>query len=222
MLFGLEIVAAGLLWTHASAPSVTCSRQPPPPVRVFPSLGDVRHDNSRSQYDLNKMEIDTVNPYGERETHVGGLMSGEIRVEHKVNFVQERYEQLGLTCVHYDAITINMVINPTIYIAREHRPGTCRYNAILEHEKKHVEADRLIVNKYARRIGEALSFAMNKYGATYGPFGQDEVDGVQRRLQHYIDGIVKTEVSAMNAERLIVQQSIDTLEEYERVRKLCR
>lgn len=222
MLFGLEILAAGMLWTQASAPQLRCSRQPPPPVRVIPSLGQTRHDNSLSQRDLNKMDIDTVNPYGNRETHVGGLMSGEIRVEHKVGFVQEVYQQFNQICVHYDTVTVNMVINPTIYIASEHKPGSCRYRAIFGHEEKHVEADRVVVNKYARRIGEALSFALNKYGATYGPFPASQIGEAQRRLQAYIDGIVKTEVDAMNVERLSVQQAIDSLEEYERVRRLCR
>lgn len=222
MLFGLELAAAGLLWAHASAQTVTCSHQAPPPVRVAPSLEQIKYDNSRTQRELDRMDIDTLNPYGNKETHVGGLMSGEIRVEHKVGFVQERYEQLDQTCVHYDSIAVSMTINPTIYIAREHKPGTCRYAAIMEHEHKHVDVDRVIVNKYARRIGDALSFALNKYGATYGPFPQAEVAGIQNRLQRYIDDIVKAEVEAMNTERLAAQQAIDTLEEYERVRKLCR
>lgn len=222
MLFGLEMIAAGLLWTEVSSGGVRCTRQPPPPVRVIPSIGQIKQNHSLSQRDLTKMEIDTENPYGGRRTHVGGLMSGEIRVEHKVGFVQEVYEQIGQVCVHFDAITVNMEINPTIYIASEHKAGSCRYNAIYEHEEKHVEADRIVVNKYARRIGEALSFALNKYGSTYGPFPAHRVAESQQRLQAYIDGIVKAEVDAMNAERLVVQQAIDSLEEYERVRRMCR
>lgn len=222
MLFGLELVAAGLLLTEVNSGAVRCSRQPPPPIRVIPSLGQIQHDHTLSQSDLTKKEIDTENPYGGRRTHVGGLMSGEIRVEHKVGFVQEVYEQIRQVCVHFDAITVNMEINPTIYIAREYQAGSCRYNAIYEHEEKHVEADRLVVNKYARRIGEALSFAINKYGSTYGPFPAHQVGDAQKRLQAYIDGIVKAEVDAMNAERQAVQQAIDSLEEYERVRRMCR
>ena len=220
MLFGLEGLAAGLLYMNVAA--IECVRQPMPPVRVSPSKSAIRYDNSKSQRDLDRMEIDTVNPYGHgRETHVGGLMSGEIRVEHQVGFVQERYEALGKACLYYDRVNVTMVINPTIYIASENKPGTCRYNAILEHEKKHVEADRIVVNKYAKRIGEAVSFALNKYGATFGPFDVASIPAVQGKLQTYIDGIVKKEVESMNKERMTMQQAIDSLEEYERVRKLC-
>lgn len=221
MLLGLEGVAAGLLYLNAAA--IECKRQPVPPVRIIPSKSAIQYDNTKGQDELDRMEIDTVNPYGKnKDTHVGGLMSGEIRIEHQIGFVQERYEQLGQACLHYDSVTVNIIINPTIYIARENRPGTCRYHAIMEHEKKHVEADRIVVNKYAKRIGDSLAFALNKYGVTFGPFGVDRIAPVQSKLQTYIDGIVKTEVDAMNTERMRLQQSIDSLEEYERVRKLCR
>ncbi len=220
MLLGLEGVAAGLLYMSAAA--IDCKKQALPPVRVSPSKSVIQYDNSKSQDELDLMEIDTVNPYGQnKETHVGGLMSGEIRVEHQIGFVQERYEQINQACLHYDSVTVNMIINPTIYIARENPVGSCSYNAILEHEKKHVEADRIVVNKYAKRIGEALSYALNKYGATFGPFEASRVAAVQTKLQTYIDGIVKAEVDKMNKERMIIQQSIDSLEEYERVRRLC-
>lgn len=148
-------------------------------------------------------------------------MSGEIRVEHQIGFVQERYEQMNKACLHYDSLSVTMVINPTIYIAREHKPGTCRYKAILEHEKKHVEADRIVVNKYAKRIGDALRFALGKYGSSFGPFEAGQVEAVQTRLQDYIGDIVKEEVARMNEERITRQQAIDSLEEYERVRKMC-
>ncbi len=220
MLFGLEGVAAGLLYMNAAA--IECKRQPMPPVRITPSKSAVLYDNTKSQNELDRMEIDTVNPYGNsHKTHVGGLMSGEIRVEHQIGFVQEQYEALGQSCLHYDSVNVTMVINPTIYIARETKPGTCRYNAILEHENKHVEADRIVVNKYAKRIGEAISFALNKYGVTFGPFDVARIPAVQAKLQDYVNGIVKAEVNAMNTERMKMQQAIDSLEEYERVRKLC-
>ncbi len=221
MLPGLESIAAGLLMLSAAGP-LECTPQPLPQVKISPSKSAIQYDNSKSQKELDMMEIDTVNPYGaHKETHVGGLMSGEIRVEHQIGFIQERYEHIGQVCLHYGSINVNIVINPTIYIAHENKPGTCRFNAIMEHEKKHVEADRIVVNKYSKRIGEALSFALNKYGATFGPFSDGQLEPVQVKLQNYIDGIVKKEVEAMNAERRRVQQGIDSLEEYERVRKLC-
>src|SRR5690606_30437957 len=105
MIFGLEGLGAGLLYLTAAAGGVTCKAQVPPPVRVVPSKSAVTYDHARSQAELDKIQIDTVNPYGlKRETHVGGLMSGEIRVEHQIGFVQERYEQLNQACLYYDSI----------------------------------------------------------------------------------------------------------------------
>lgn len=221
MLFGIEGLAAGLLYMNVAA--IECKRQPLPPVRVSPSKSMIQYDHSKSQNQLDRMEIDTVNPYGNsRKTHVGGLMSGEIRVEHQIGFVQERYDALGQACLHYDSVNVTMTINPTIYIASENKAGSCRYHAILEHEKKHVEADRIVVNKYAKRIGDAVSFAINKYGATFGPFEVERIPSIQAKLQAYVDGIVKGEVEAMNKERMQMQQAIDSYEEYERVSNQCR
>lgn len=219
MLPGLESVAAGLFYLAAS---VQCSAQAPPPIKVIPARSAIQYDHTKSRADLDRIEIDTINPYaGRRDTHVGGLMSGEIRVEHQIAFVQERYDQIDQACLHFDRLDVTITINPTIYIAREEKPGSCEYNAILEHEKKHVEADRIVVNKYAKRIGDALSFAVKKYGASFGPFDVMQVEPVQTKLQDYIGGIVKTEVEKMNAERLAIQQGIDTYDEYERVQRLC-
>lgn len=219
-MIGLELMMGGLL--HLAAAGVSCQPHPIPQVVVSPSRSAVQYDNTKSKKELETFQIDTVNPYDRhQETHVGGLMSGEIKVEHAVGFVQEKYESVQQGCLHYDSITVKITINPTIYIASENRPGSCRYASILEHEKKHVEVDRLVVNKYAKRINKALSYALNKYGATFGPMKMSAMTGTQTRLQNYIDGIVRKEVDAMNAERKKLQQAVDTLEEYERVRKQC-
>lgn len=225
MIFGLEGLAAGMLALSAvsgGGQAITCKAAALPPVRVEPSKSVIQYDHSLTQGQLDRMEIDTVNPYGDhKQTHVGGLMSGEITVEHQIGFVQERYDRLGVSCLYYDSVDVKININPTIYIARENKPGSCRYNAILEHEKKHVEVDRLVVNKYARRIGESVSFALKQYGSSFGPFPVGEIAYAQERLQEYLGGVIKAEVDAMNEERRASQQAIDTIQEYERVRRLC-
>lgn len=220
MIPGLESLAAGLLYLAATG--LKCSHQPPPPVKVVPTKSAVLYDFSKTQAELDMVDVDTANPYGsKKETHVGGLMSGEIRVEHQLGFVQERYETGSMACLHFGGIDVKINISPTIYVARENKPGSCRYKAILEHEKKHVEADRIVVNKYSKRIGESLTFVFQKYGTTFGPFELAKMPAIQTKLQDYIDGVVKKEVERMNAERMAMQQKIDSLEEYERVRKLC-
>ncbi len=221
-MFGLELAAAGLLHMAQAQPDVACNAGKAPKVIVKPSKSEIYYDFSRSQANLDGMDIDTVSPYGPgKETHVGGLMSGEIQVKNRVSYLIERYEGQGQACLHYDTIEVSIHIDPTIYVASDYKRGSCMHNAILDHEQKHIKVDRLIVNKYSERIGKAISLVLNKYGPTYGPVPMTQVEATQKKLHEYISQIVSKESERMNSERKVAQQNIDNLQEYERVQKLC-
>lgn len=219
-MIGLELAVAG--WLHLASNEVKCIHQTAPKITVLPSKSTVTYDFSKSQAQLDGFDVDTVSPYGPGlETHIGGLMSGEVMVQHRVEFMQERYQHVDAGCLYIDKIDVNIHINPTIYVASDYPRGSCKHNAIIEHEKKHIQIDRVIVNKYAERIGRALEKILNNSGSSYGPYRMSDLPAAQKQVQSSIDTAVRRENDLMNEERKAKQQQIDTVDEYNRVEAVC-
>lgn len=224
-LFGLDLIMAG---TIALSPipvvaKIECHAKVAPKINVLPSKSKVRYDFTKTKPELNQIDVDTVSPYGpNHRTYVSGLMSGSIKVENQVGFMQEDYEQLGVGCIYLRTIDITIHIEPTVFIAREYPPGSCMHNAVLEHEHKHVREDQLIVNKYSNLVGKAMAAVVNANGPAFGPYPQAKLPMIQKNLQKSLNSVVKKYNTRMNQERQRRQQAIDSLEEYESIGKDCK
>lgn len=224
-MFGLELLLAGLL--HLSPTPVLaeiqCHAKTAPKINVLPSKSRVKYDFTKTKAELNNFDVDTVSPYGpNHQTFVSGLMSGSIQVQHQVSFMHETYEQLGKGCIYIRTVEVKVHIEPTIYIAKEHPRGTCYHNAVMTHERKHVNEDRLIVNKYSNLIGKALVELVDSNGPAFGPYDLETLPKVQKNIQKSLTKIVKKYNDQMNLERQRRQQAIDSLEEYESIGKNCK
>lgn len=220
-MLGLEYVMAGYLHL-AAAGDITCQLRKSPEITVAASDTTLKINNSKSKKELNTFDIDTVSPYGNNiPSHVGGLMSGELKTTSNASVMSESYPALNATCLSINKITVKINIDPTIYIAKEYKPGTCMYNAIMGHERKHVQTDRMIVNKYIKLIGDALDKYYKAIDYKYGPIPTQLSKEGQEKLVGPANKIVSEYARRMNDERRKVQQGIDSLEEYERVNNAC-
>ena len=221
MITGLDILAGGLLHL-AAAGEIACAPKRPTDIRIVPTKVAVTYDRSKSRDELGGFHIDTQSPYGNNvTTHVGGLMSGEVAVKHKIGFMQETFPAYNRACMYVDSLEVSLHITPTIYIAREYVGDPCMYPAIMTHERKHVREDQLIINKYADRIGKALYAHFEKNDNAFGTVPAHELPALQKRIQDYFNGIVTQVSEQMSAERLVRQQKIDSFEEYESIRLKC-
>ena len=220
-MIGLDYFVAGYL--HLASAGNLCSRQSEPKITVASSDTKIRYDGSKSQAELDNFKYDTVSPYDKSlQTHVGGLMAGEVSVAQNIRIYQETYPRLNQGCLYIDAIKVDLHIKPVIYIASEYPKGSCMYNAVMEHEKKHIAVDRAIVGKYTGVITRGVRKALAKIGAAHGPFTQGQLKFEQEKLQTFVQDTIKQYSAQMSAERQKKQQDVDTLEEYERVQAKCR
>jgi hypothetical protein len=210
------------LWSGQAMAVTTCPSKPAGKVNIIWSSDAVKYDFSKSQSQMNRMETDTENPYDRSiKTHVGGLMSGGISIKSEINVATITYPRSRVSCQWIDKMDVRIAIDPTIFIAREHGKGSCKHNAILQHEMKHVYVDRTVVKKYAPAIKRHLEQSIRKVGIV-GPKAERRAPHFQQKIIDYMDGQLKAVTSKMYEERRIKQQGIDTLEEYERVSNLCR
>lgn len=232
-MFGLEILTAAMLYVPSkteemavfvpASTQVECVAQTAPKINILPSKNRVRYDFTKTKAQLNNVDIDTVSPYGPiHQTMVSGLMSGSIQMKHQVEFIHQTYEGLGQGCLYLKSVDVKVHIDPTIYIASEYPSGSCMHNAVLNHERKHVREDQLIVNKYANQIGRALSDVVNSQKGAFGPYEEERLPYVQQNVQNSITKVVKKLNDLMNMERQRRQQAIDSFEEYESIGKSCK
>lgn len=208
---------------HLAQADIKCQVKKTPEISVVASDTKVTYDHSKTQAELDNFEIDTVSPYAKNvQTHVGGLMSGEVSVAQNLRVMQETFPGLNAGCLYLDKLTVKIHINPTIYIAKNYPKSGCMYAAVMEHEKKHIKVDRMIVNKYTRIIINGLDAMFKKIGYAQGPFTIGQINPAQENIQKLVTDMLKQYSDQMSDERQILQQRVDSLEEYERVQALCR
>lgn len=204
-----------------SAADVRCTVPKAPVIRVLPKTTNIRYDFTRTTKDLTTQGSNTVNPYAPNlDTATGGLRSDTVEMKSGIQMGTMAYESLGVGCLWYDSVTVNINLNPIIYIAKEYQQEPCKA-AIMGHEVKHVTVDREVMNKYAVEIGKAVQSAVNQAGAL-GPFNLSEMPDHQKRLISHVRSAIDGQELLLEKEMRQRQAKIDSLEEYERVSKICK
>ncbi len=215
-MIGIDTLAATGLLTLAANP-MTCTVPKAPVVAIKPIVGRTRMIDSKSIAELGQHKSDTISPYGKHvEQLVFGLHEGSLGLASSTKLGYRINEWLELSCLYYDSVTIEIRLNPVIYVVREFRPGSCAYNAVLAHEKKHTAVDRAIVGKYAPLIGREVQKAVNAAGAL-GPYPIADMKSVQDRMTRHIQNAVSSLELQMTEEQARRQQDVDSLEEYQSV-----
>lgn len=217
----LEPLAAGYLWAAGAGGTAPawCRPREATPIALKIDYAPIRYDYTRSIADLGGFNIDTVNPYGNAaRTEVHGLTEASIRVAYELQTAGVHYGPQ--TCLWVAGMTVKLRLEPLVYVAHEHKRGTCRFNAVLEHEAKHVKVDQKLAQAYKPVYEKAIVAAVNQY-RIIGPFPSDQQAKVRADLQAYIDRAVAQVSKRFEADRKVKQQAVDTLEEYDRVAALC-
>lgn len=224
MFPGLDYILAGYVELVAAQKGIVCKPIRAPEITVTASSTKMEADHSRTIAELST-PIPGVkrgaSPYGSGvATMTEGLMLGSVKMPGNYSFITQKSSD-GQGCIHIDKVNVRIEINPKIYIAKEYVPGTCYYNAIMDHEKKHVAVERFIVDKYIRIIGDVLKKNIDARGYVFGPFPAQHMEIARNDLGKFLTAAVEPYAKRMEAERTKLQSEVDTLAEYERVHRMC-
>jgi hypothetical protein len=123
-------------------------------------------------------------------------------------------------CFYVDSGILILELPVKVYIADKYPPGSCPYNALLEHEKKHVAIFQEIMVKYSKIMQEAILNARGIPTRAQPMSFQSMEEGAA-----YVDGIIAEVLLPIyldyRKELNISQKIIDTTEEKDRVRRMC-
>ncbi len=220
---GLAAIAIILILAAFPARSQTmaCIVPKAPLVDIKVATNPVEYDFSKSAAALGGVKTDTVSPYAPgADTVSGGLREDHPTVSTEVGWKIQYDEGRHIACMWYDTITIRIRLDPKIYVAQEFNQGVCR-EEILRHERRHVDVDHIVINKYARNMGEAVRSAVNSAGAI-GPFDYDDLERMKAMSSRHIESAVDSQQLLMQKEMRHLQSQVDSLDEYERISKQCR
>ena len=221
-MFGVDPLTTGALLILAASNNQICQMPQPTKINVKPTAQKVEFDYSKSLKELQATQTDTINPYDFTGiSHTLGFARGAIQTEVRVKLGQQYLPRYKAVCVWYEEVNIGFKIDPEITIAKEVAADRCKGKAVKEHELKHVKADRRIVNKYAKIIGKKVYNDLKARGFVAGPVRVSDTEVVSERMQRTVLQIVEREGKRMDLDRADAQQAVDSLEEYERVGKLC-
>lgn len=201
--------------------TIACKVDEAPHVKIAVTTDDIIYDYSHSTRDLSSVKTDTNSPYPPgTDSATGGLREDHPTIHTKMQWdiVWEQKGNMG--CMRYKTIDIEMHLRPKIFLAQEFDNGTCR-DAVLQHERHHVQVDREVMNKYASVIGRAVQDIVNHVGAL-GPFNMDNVEAVKKQSSGYITTEMNRIEDVMANELRARQQQVDSLEEYKRVGTFCQ
>lgn len=214
------LLAAQLVAAQPVAAS-DCGGYVPPriDVQVVHRREEIKQDYTIRQ--LQYLPIDTAVDTGHATTHVSGIMAGDVRVSTNVGFNTRRWPMSGEACLSIEDVTVEIEVVPVIQIARDYRPGSCEYAAVLDHERRHVRVDRMVAEAFVPRYRSAIASA----AASVGVIGPDRTAADQRtidRAGRIVHAVIDQVSASLFALREQQQQAVDTEAEYRRVTALCQ
>ena len=104
-----------------------------------------------------------------------------------------------------------------IFIDRKYKPGTCAYNAILAHEREHMQINNRLMEKYAVKIEEDLV----KHAKAVRPFYASNSKQATKSIVNDLLHRLKPRINEFKKERAVANQKIDTPRSYKKVRSRC-
>ncbi len=215
------LAAASVSFVLAQAGTADICRTPQPPViNVVPKAEQLQIDNTRSIKELGEFQISSVSPFGNKQTQVHGLMQGPVDITSEVSISWRINETTDQACFWYDRIDVTLTLEPVVYIEKNTKPGTCRYRAVYNHELKHVNTDRQIVNEYSAVFKKHIQDFVQQR-PIYGPFPTNTTQDIQQHMGDALRYSFENLKSQMEADRLSRQLAIDTIDEYRRVASEC-
>lgn len=189
---------------------------PPAQATPCPSFAQVRVSVSESspRVDLTLGRAQITEMLRSKSSHLQDLQGLGVTLSSFSHNSQINMRQ-GACPVAQAEVELKMPVT-TVYVANEFRPGTCKYNAVLDHEMHHVAINHEGL-KWMRLRTEG--FLNRELPALFQGLATD-VD-IQKTSERFIDEKLAPFLSNEFAKLQARQDALDTPEEYARLSFVC-
>lgn len=150
---------------------------------------------------------------------VGGLGGGRYGLGVEIDFnVKEKGN--GLSCLSIKKVEGQFIAFPLIMIASNFAKDSCEFNAVYDHEKKHVRTLMNFQKEYSVKFRSRLNKIVRKYGQAKVT-SPAQVAMMQQQINQSIQSAVNGYFEAIQPVINRRQQAVDSPQEYARVAALC-
>ena len=217
----LIILTSGLFWlTAPMAKAMDCSQiKSIPSVEFSTSYGKLRYDKSK-----NNLEITNIaKQYGikEKGLFAAGLATINVNFEVSVNTLGKIYGPKNICVV---PTNINIYIgfsDPVIYLSKNLRPGSCKYNVILRHEQTHQQINAAALRYFLPKLKESIVAIIKNTPAIEIKNKRDGDRATQDLIKAYMRQMEPL-VDYFKKELLREQKKLDNHKNYQMEGDLCR
>ena len=211
----LTLLSLVLLVFPLQAFAIECLPEEAPVVTLRSAIADTKFVRSNSIRDLTKVHGSPQ----QKSKKVLGTGGGAMSIKANLRF--KTATQGRKSCVSLKEIKADYVSYPEIHIASNFKKGSCAYNAVLEHEQRHIAVLKEFHNEYSQKLKADMESFAAKIGVT-GPVAVKDAgeiqDKVSTELYKWIDSFTQ-QASLILEQR---QAKIDTEEEYKKMSSLCK
>lgn len=140
-----------------SGPAAAAECQAPADAGGFEVRVDFDIKKPDIYHNLSKADLGTTNFHGRRGQILGNTQSSEeLRLSSKIEFV----ERDGVVCFWVTRAEVDISLKQLdVYIATDYEAGSCKYEAVLDHENEHVAVAQSVTGAYAQGVEAALTTA---------------------------------------------------------------
>ncbi len=118
-------------------------------------------------------------------------------------------------CAQFAQYDFNIEIpEVTVYVAREFSASSCSYDAVLEHEMKHVDAAKAFLPRYAEKASKQLKEYFRQLGVVYA-HSEEEARKIIAINDENLNNYLK------NLGNEFLTNTVDTPEEKKRIANSC-
>ncbi len=158
---------------------------------------------------------------GNPKMHVNGTNTGKMSIESRVSMVARPFDRYGVYyCPYVKSLDVKVYYKSDIAMAREIPQGSCKYDAVLQHELKHHDTNVTVLNTLIKRMEADTPAIIDVLERFYV-----EREGVEARFDVIKKGVrdaLDIYGEEMSNRREEFNSHVDSPDEYKRVSEMCR
>ena len=201
----------------AAAQSNGCDGFPTPTLSVESVLAPIQRDDALTVAQLTRLPGRSPGPVGTTSGHVLGLTQARYGEQSQVSALFKAMGD-GTYCSAPRAVTVTFGFQKrTVHVAREIPAESCLHGEVLAHEMRHVAVDEELLREFMPQIRSRLEEVVARLEPVRSRSQAQAMAAIRRPLESAMRGIMRD----FGRERDRRQARIDTVEEYERVSRVC-
>lgn len=193
-----------------------------PEVSVKAVFEPLKYDHSKVSRTLSRLHNQEYGESAHRGYQVQGLSTYQLGTELEF-IISKRTFNDGVTCFYPEDIKLLIVMKePTIYIARSLKKGTCAYNIALRHEQTHQQINMEVIEHFLPLIKERFLQTVQKYSLASREKDDITIEQAQKGLKDRYLAAINPLIDEIKSEIGVEQQKLDRLEQYDYEQSLCQ